>query len=156
MMSSMTSRATPEFHERLLPGPGGWLGAGGLGVIAGIVPWPFSPPLGIATGILICAIAAIALATTSPVVQVSAGVLQAGRASIPLSQLGDASPLDATAMRWELGPGLDARAYVCLRAWARTGVRIAVADPRDPTPYWLVSTRDPHTLVAALAGEPAR
>ncbi|WP_123814111.1 DUF3093 domain-containing protein [Myceligenerans xiligouense] len=152
----MTSRATPKFHERLLPGPGGWLGAVGLGVIAGIVPWPFSPPLGVATGVLICAIAVIALATTSPVVQVSGGVLQAGRASIPLAQLGGATPLDATDMRWELGPGLDARAYVCLRAWARTGVRISVADPQDPTPYWLVSTRDPHTLVAAVSTKHAR
>ncbi|MBO0610670.1 DUF3093 domain-containing protein [Myceligenerans salitolerans] len=151
----MTSRATPEFHERLLPGPGGWLGTAGLGVIAGIVPWPFNPPLGVATAILVGAIAAIALATTSPVVRVSAGVLQAGRASIPLSRLGDPAALDATAMRWELGPGLDARAYVCLRAWARTGVRIPVEDPHDPTPYWLVSTRDPRTLVAVLSGTPA-
>lgn len=154
-MSSMTSRATPEFHERLLPGPGGWLGAAGMGVISGIMPWPFSPPLGLATGILICAIVVVALAVTSPVVQVSAGMLQAGRASIPLSELGRATPLDATAMRWELGPGLDARAYVCLRAWARTGVRIPVDDAEDPAPYWLVSTRDPQALVAALTGRPA-
>lgn len=146
----MTSRTAPEFHERLLPGPGGWLGTVGLGVIAGIVPWPLDPALGIATGILVCAISAVALATTSPVVRVSGGVLHAGRAHVPLSALGRATALNADAMRWELGPGLDARAYVCLRAWARTGVRIAVDDDADPVPYWLVSTRDPQALVAAL------
>ncbi|GAB4085911.1 hypothetical protein GCM10028784_25410 [Myceligenerans cantabricum] len=149
----MTSRTTPEFHERLLPGPGGWLGTAGLGVIGGIVVWPLDPPLGVATGILVCVLAAVALATTSPVVRVSAGVLQAGRAGVPLSLLGEATPLDADAMRWELGPGLDARAYVCLRAWARTGVRVSLEDPDDPVPYWLVSTRDPRALVAALAKE---
>ncbi|GAA1871719.1 DUF3093 domain-containing protein [Myceligenerans crystallogenes] len=147
----MTSRTAPEFRERLLPGPGGWLGTVGLGVIGGLVLWPLSPPLGTATGVLLCALAVFALATTSPVVQVSAGVLSAGRANIPLSALGTAAALDADEMRWELGPGLDARAYVCLRAWARTGVRIAVVDDGDPVPYWLVSTRDPHALVAALA-----
>ena len=26
-----------------------------------------------------------------------------------------------------------------------------VADPADPTPYWLVGTRRPETLVSALA-----
>lgn len=150
MMSPMTSRETPEFYERLLPGPGGWLGCAGLGVIAGIVPWPLDPVLGVSTGILVCAIAVIALATTSPVIRVSAGVLHAGRAHIPLAALGEAAPLDATEMRWELGPGLDARAYVCLRAWARTGVRIVVDDDGDPVPYWLVSTREPRALVTAL------
>lgn len=149
-MSSMTSRVTPVFHERLLPGPGGWLGTVGAGVIAGIVPWPLDPVLGVATGVLVCAIAVAALATTSPVVRVSAGVLHAGRAHIPLAALGEARPLDPDAMRWELGPGLDARAYVCLRAWARTGVRITIDDASDPVPYWLVSTREPQALVAAL------
>jgi hypothetical protein len=66
--------------------------------------------------------------------------------------LGTPEALDVAAMRHELGPGLDARAYVCLRAWARTGVRVALNDPDDPTPYWLVSTRRPELLVQALGG----
>ena len=45
---------------------------------------------------------------------------------------------------------LDARAHVCLRAWARTAVRVEVVDPADPTPYWLVSTRHPARLAAAI------
>ena len=32
-----------------------------------------------------------------------------------------------------------------------SGVRLEVVDPQDPTPYWIVSTRLPHALVAALA-----
>jgi hypothetical protein len=40
---------------------------------------------------------------------------------------------------------------VCLRAWARTAVRVEVLDPADPTPYWLVSTRRPDELAAAIA-----
>ena len=53
-------------------------------------------------------------------------------------------------MRQAHGPRLDARAYLCLRGWIPTGVRIALADPQDPTPYWLLSTRRPEALAAAL------
>jgi len=143
---------TLTFHERLLPGPGGWLGTVGLGAIAAIALWPVSSTAAIVTGALVCVGSVVALAVTSPVVEVSDGVLRAGSARIPVSLLGPAEALDVASMRHELGPGLDARAYVCLRAWARTGVRVTLDDPADPTPYWLVSTRRPELLVQALAG----
>ncbi|MFD2792067.1 DUF3093 domain-containing protein [Promicromonospora vindobonensis] len=141
---------TLTFHERLLPGPGGWLGTVGLGAIAAIAVWPLHVPAAIVAGLLVCVGSAVALAVTSPVVEVSDGVLRAGRARVPVTLLGPAQDLDVAAMRYELGPGLDARAYVCLRAWARTGVRVALDDPADPTPYWLISTRRPQLLVQAL------
>jgi hypothetical protein len=46
---------------------------------------------------------------------------------------------------------LDGRAYLCLRGWISPVVRVELDDPDDPTPYWLVSTRRPAQLVAALA-----
>jgi hypothetical protein len=141
---------TLTFHERLLPGPGGWLGTVGLGAIAAIALWPVHATAAIALGLLVCLGSATALAVTAPVVEVSDGVLRAGSARIPVALLGHAEALDVAAMRHELGPGLDGRAYVCLRAWARTGVRVALDDPADPTPYWLVSTRRPQLLVEAL------
>ena len=48
---------------------------------------------------------------------------------------------------------LDARAYLCIRGWIPTGIRVAVADPQDPTPYWLVSTRRPEELLTAFLPE---
>jgi len=116
---------TLTFHERLLPGPGGWLGTVGLGAIAAIALWPVHAAAAVVAGLLVCVGSAVAL-------------------------LGPAEALDVAAMRHELGPGLDGRAYVCLRAWARTGVRVALDDPADPTPYWLISTRRPQLLVEAL------
>jgi hypothetical protein len=141
---------TLTFHERLLPGPGGWLGTVGLGAIAAIALWPVHTTAAVVVGLLVCLGSATALAATAPVVEVSDGVLRAGSARIPVALLGPAEALDVAAMRHELGPGLDGRAYVCLRAWARTGVRIALNDPADPTPYWLISTRRPQLLVEAL------
>jgi hypothetical protein len=65
--------------------------------------------------------------------------------------LGEVTTMDdADQMRTALGPALDARAFVCLRAWARTGVRVDLQDPLDPTPYWLLSTRRPQELADAL------
>ena len=44
----------------------------------------------------------------------------------------------------------DARAYLLLRPYLKRAVRINVRDDRDPAPYWLVSTRDPDRLAAAV------
>jgi len=53
-------------------------------------------------------------------------------------------------MRSIAGPKADARAYLLLRPYVRTGVRIAIEEPNDPTPYWLVSSRRPALLAAEL------
>ena len=45
---------------------------------------------------------------------------------------------------------LDARAWLLVRGWIPGVARITLDDPTDPTPYWLVSTRDPEGLAAAL------
>jgi hypothetical protein len=101
--------------------------------------------------VLVALAAVVALVGTSPVVEVRDGVLRAGRARVPVALLGEARAVTTPeAMREELGPRLDGRAYVCLRSWARTGVRVALEDPADPTPYWLVSTRRPAELAAAI------
>jgi hypothetical protein len=49
------------------------------------------------------------------------------------------------------GRDIDPRAYLCQRSWLDLGVTVAVTDPADPTPYWLVSSRQPEALAAALA-----
>ena len=40
--------------------------------------------------------------------------------------------------------------YLCQRGWLREGVLAEVVDPLDPTPYWLVSSREPRRLAAAI------
>jgi hypothetical protein len=37
-----------------------------------------------------------------------------------------------------------------LRPYIKTTVEITLDDPEDPVPYWLVSTRHPQRLAAAL------
>ena len=39
------------------------------------------------------------------------------------------------------------------RGWVDPVLRVAVTDPDDPVPYWLVSTRRPEELRAAIEAE---
>ncbi len=83
-------------------------------------------------------------------VTVRDGVLTAGRARIAVEHVGTVEALDADATHRLAGRDADARAYLLLRPYLRRAVRIAIVDPADPTPYWLVSTRRPVRLAAAL------
>jgi hypothetical protein len=151
MIVPMSDAPVSAHRERLHPGPAALAGAAGLGLVVGLVAVPLGAPVAVAVGAVVAAAGVVALVAGSPVVEVRDGELRAGRAHVPAGLLGDVVPLSAAQMREELGPLLDARAHVCLRTWARTGVRVALEDPADPTPYWLVSTRHPERLAEAVA-----
>lgn len=88
---------------------------------------------------------------------VDAQTLVAGRATIGLEYLGSCRVLDAEAARRVHGVEADARAYLLTRPYLKRAVQITIDDPADPTPYWLLSTRHPDRLAAALslpAGSP--
>lgn len=72
-------------------------------------------------------------------------------AHIPLEFLVAAEPLSALEKQRALGPELHPFAFVVHRPWVRGAVRIVLDDPDDPTPYWVVSSRRPAALIAALA-----
>jgi hypothetical protein len=69
---------------------------------------------------------------------------------LPHAAIGAAAPLDREQARALCGPRADARAPLLIRGYVPTGVRVDVTDPRDPAPYWFVSSRHPHELAAAL------
>lgn len=83
-------------------------------------------------------------------VEVSGGELKAGDAHIPLALLGDVEIIAPEDRRKAMGPQLDPAAFVVHRGWVKPLVRVQVTDPEDPTPYWVISTRHPEALAAAL------
>ncbi|CAD5998846.1 DUF3093 domain-containing protein [Agreia sp. COWG] len=87
----------------------------------------------------------------APVIEVRDGTLTAGKARIPLEFLGTPASYTGSAATLQRGQRLDARAWLCLRGWVDPVVKIPLEDPNDPTPYWLVSSRNPEGLKAALA-----
>jgi hypothetical protein len=90
------------------------------------------------------------LAVSRGRVQVADGVLHVPGARIPLDHLGGVTPLSREGTRRVRGPLAEPRAYVVTRGWLAESVRVQVEDPDDDTPYWLVGTRRPDELAAAL------
>ena len=56
----------------------------------------------------------------------------------------------ASAKQAAMGRQLDPEAFVVHRGYIPTMVIVVLDDPLDPTPYWLISTRDPEGPAAAL------
>ncbi|ANH40504.1 hypothetical protein I601_4109 [Nocardioides dokdonensis FR1436] len=145
-------RQTSGYHERLRVPPRWWIQWTLMVAsfwVAMIVAVPEALAWGITT-ILMVLLTALLHAYGSARIVVTDEWLHAGRARIQLHYLGPTQVLDAPDMRSIAGPEANARAYLLLRPYIRTGVRIAIEDPNDPTPYWLVSSRRPTLLAAAL------
>jgi len=83
-------------------------------------------------------------------VQVRGDTLHVDDATLPMWAIASVAAVDGPRRRDLLGVDADPMAFVIMRSWIPGGVRIDLADPDDPTPYWFVSTRDPQRLVAAL------
>jgi hypothetical protein len=103
-----------------------------------------------ATAVLLLVMVGIFLGYGAPRVEVADGWLRAGRARISGEFLGEVEPLDAVETRRVAGRDADVRAYLLLRPYLKRTVKVGVRDERDPAPYWLVSTRDPENLAAAI------
>ncbi|WP_330261631.1 DUF3093 domain-containing protein [Streptomyces sp. NBC_00539] len=83
-------------------------------------------------------------------VRVVNGALAAGEARIPVAALGEPEVLDAEEARAWRTYKADTRAFMLLRSYVPTAVRVEVTDPADPTPYVYLSTREPEALAAAI------
>jgi hypothetical protein len=76
--------------------------------------------------------------------------LRVGQAHLPTSFIARAAVVPASAKSAALGRQLDPAAFVSHRPWIGPMVLLVLNDPEDPTPYWLVSTRNPERVLAAL------
>ncbi|WBB82362.1 DUF3093 domain-containing protein [Micromonospora sp. WMMD882] len=78
------------------------------------------------------------------------GELRVDDARLPTRFVADVVPLDADGRREVLGVGADPLAFVVQRPWIGGAVQVLLDDPADPTPFWVVSTRHPVRLAAAV------
>ncbi|HXH80809.1 DUF3093 domain-containing protein [Nocardioides sp.] len=141
-----------EFAERLSV-PLRWWAQGTMMVATLWLALVVAVPLTLAwvvTGVAMALLSALFISYGAARVSVGDGVLQAGRAQIATEHLGAVTPLDPEAMRLLAGRDADARAFLLLRPYLKRGVRVDLDDPSDPAPYWLISSRHPDRLAAAL------
>ncbi|MEV7428961.1 DUF3093 domain-containing protein [Nocardioides sp. NPDC092400] len=111
--------------------------------VPGVVAWSI-------TAVILLLMAALLVGYGAPRVVVADGELRAGRARIGAEHLGGARALDAGETKRVAGPEADARAYLLLRPYLKRAVKVEVTDPADPAPYWLISSRRPDELAAAV------
>ncbi len=136
--------------ETLWPTAGVWLAFTAFGAAFGLIPGPINVPFAIGTAVVMAGVVLGLVVLWTPKLALAKGVFAAGRARVPVSLVARVEPLDAAQMKNALGAGLDARAYRATRPWVKTGIRVTLDDPQDPTPYWLLSTRRPQDWVRAL------
>ncbi|EYT52515.1 hypothetical protein H490_0112780 [Leucobacter sp. UCD-THU] len=151
----MTSRSAAEttarpYRERLLPGIGLYIALLLLVPAVALVLTPINSDMALPVGVVVYLIVAGAVTLMCPVVAVQNGRLAAGRAEIPVQQLGGIELLGSEGMRAAIGPGVDARSYLVVRGWIHRGVRIENIDPADPAPFWIITTRHPQKLAEAI------
>jgi hypothetical protein len=143
-----------RYRERLYPPIAVFLLVAGLAAMMGIAYGAaYGADWGWGVGLLLGAIGVGVLVSTSTRIHVDDTVLRAGRARLPLAAIAAVQPLDAQAMRQARRHG-DPRDYLVLRAWSsRRGVAVDLDDERDPHPRWVLTTRHPDRLAAAIQGD---
>ena len=95
------------------------------------------------------AIPFIAQSLTSRI-RVDQNELRIDKAHIELKYLGKVTILDSDAMRLLRTRDADPAAFLAIKFWAATGIKIEVTDPRDATPYWLITSKRGEKLAALL------
>ncbi|GHB18770.1 membrane protein [Streptomyces viridiviolaceus] len=139
------------YEERLTAPRSWWLISFLVGLSIALVLLPFGtlPMLGgLAGGTAVAAVAASSYGAVR--IRVVGGSLIAGDAKVPVTALGETEILDPEEARAWRTYKADTRAFLLLRAYIPTAVRIQVTDPDDPTPYLYLSTREPERLAEAV------
>jgi hypothetical protein len=146
----MQLSASP-YEERLTAPRSWWLMCLLVGIAMALVLLPFGTlPLlgGLVGGTAVSAV--VASSYGSPRIRVVGDSLIAGEARIPVSALGEAEVLDPEETRAWRTYKANPRAFMLLRAYIPTALKVEVTDPADPTPYLYLSTREPERLAAAI------
>ncbi len=143
----------PIYRERLWPSPWVFISTALVVPASLLVFLPISMLAGIVCAIVLYGAVVITLILTTPTVVVTDDTFTAGRARLPRTAVEKAEPFEGRDATAERGTSLDARAWLLLRGWIPGVVRVELNDPDDPTPYWLISTRRPKRLAAALSSE---
>jgi hypothetical protein len=140
------------YHERLWVPVSWWLLGLAVIVILGAelaagFGWPVAAAI---YAVLVAGWAAMLLSWGRPRVEVAGGELVAGGARLALAGAGQVSVLDRPQTRAITGPRADPAAFSLIRPYLREAVYVEVTDPAAGTPYWVVGTRRPAELAAAI------
>jgi Protein of unknown function (DUF3093) len=144
-----------DYRERLHAPLAWWLLAVPIVLILGGtlyagLPWPW--PIVIIGG-LGAGCAALLIAFGRATVEVGDGELRAGGTVLPVTAISEVVALDERQSARLRGPRADPAARFCSRPYLKESVYVAVepgAQKDARVPYWLIGTRHPADLAAAI------
>lgn len=140
-----------DYHERLTLPWWMWLAVPGLALLLSAELWMgASGPRVLAPLVMVPATAAAFWWLGRVQVAVRGQELLVDDARLPVRFVADAIALDADGRREVLGVGADPLAFVVQRPWIGGAVQVVLNDPADPTPYWVISSRNPVQLAEAI------
>jgi len=118
----------------------------GATLYAGLAePWPVVIMAGLAGG---CAALLITMSLST--VEIRDGALRAGNAVLPLTAVSEVVSLDEKQTARLRGPRADPAAHLYSRPYLKEAVYLAVNPSSPEAPYWLIGTRHPAELIAAI------
>lgn len=149
---SSTTASETAYSERLSAPVRWWLVAlafvSSLFLAAG---FSLGPVPGVLVGVGALAIVTVVLKSFGASrITVDAEALTVGINRIEWPWVGTARALDAEGTRRRLGPQADARAHLVTRPYLPESVEVALTDPADGHPYWLIGSRNATALAASI------
>jgi hypothetical protein len=141
----------PKFCEWQLPSATSFIPHALVFPSIWLVLAPINANLGWILGLLFTVLSFVIRLAKSKRIVVTESHLQVGKASIPRNLLGEVTVIGKAEQFAQRGPELHSRAFVALKGLPGL-VKVCVNDETDPTPYWLVSTRNPEGLRESLNG----
>lgn len=141
-----------DYRERLRAPALWWLVISACAALLGTTLWA---GLSLTAAIAIYAVleggcAAVLLVWGSARIAVTASELIAGSERLPLTRIAGVSALDQVQTRALRGPRADPAAYLLTRPYLSRAVYVEIAGRPPERPYWLIGTRKPAELAAAI------
>lgn len=148
--SDRSGRSRERYRERL--GPSLWIlvAAALAAPMAALVLTPIDTTIALVAGAGIGVLLIALMIAAAPVVETRDGELRAGRAHIGVEFLGTPEVHVGDDARHARGAGLDPRSWHLIRGGIDGIVVIPVTDVDDPTTAWVISSRTPDRLSAAV------
>ena len=140
----------PLFRERLFPSLGVHLALALSAPMVYLAALPISSALAAVLGMAVPILLVLLANLMAPVIELSHEDLRAGRMTVPLSAVGEATAFSGDEARLQRGPQLSPNAQKLFRGDIDGVIRIEIKDPEDPTDYLLISSRRAGELARAL------
>jgi hypothetical protein len=115
-----------------------------------LVALPFSEIASIFLALISIPVVLILSWLASPKIELTQGHLMVGNVRIDKGLLGKAEAIAASNTFQERGVLLDSRAFTRFQIGIKELVKIEISDELDPTPYWLVSSRNAEVLAGLI------